>query len=148
MSKFGIHLKGDWRKLNALARQLSALPEELEDVLYEEAKKVAEFIKEGLPAEVFPLSPPHSEKTIQRWGEHPLLYLTGDFARSIDVFVVSKQSGRKEFFIGTEEYAELAELLEYGGGHVPGRFLFTTVADLIDDELLSKMNAVVTHTFL
>lgn len=143
MSSFGVYLKGDWRKLNALARYLEALPKEIEDLIRAEAENVALEMREGLRDGHYPLSPPHSPATVKRWGDHNLLYLEGDFAESIEVIEHSLRSGHTNFIIGTQKYAQLAEWLEYGTSRMPGRHFFEIASDLMVGTFINKINKVV-----
>lgn len=107
---------------------------------------VTSCINKGMPPPGQGVSwPPHSEYTKKKFGEHPLLKLTGQYARSIIVsqnrdgvvFVgvpsVRKQrpapkrqsgTGKVGSSYGSRTLSQIAYILEVGSNHIPPRPLW------------------------
>lgn len=88
-------------------RLIEAMPE-VEERAYNKAamgfgKMLAKYIKKCIATSTPPPGtswPPHSKYTTKRWGEHPLLNLSGQLVRSIGVH---KRISRNSYFVGPPE---------------------------------------------
>ncbi len=79
---------GDISKMGQLARNLGKLATVPARASKAVAKGIAELIAEEFQHEADPYGNawrPHAPATVERWGEHPILDLSGSMIRSVDV---------------------------------------------------------------
>lgn len=143
----GIQLKGDWRKLNHIAKRLGDCTDEFKNELITE---LAEDVRQSLH-EVINSSPPpaNAERTIQNKGFDTPMMETGHFMDDNSVVASPYIDGKKIGYIiqGNPEmnhersevsYDELVVINTEGGGNTPGRDLLDIAFDRKRSEIEHK----------
>lgn len=117
----------DWDRLGDFVHQ--KIPEIMQEAFHNAtkkyAKKIQDIVKQSLQTGKPPRGTrwdPHSPHTIKRYGEHPLLNLTGTYERAVSIY--QDKSGRVLVGIpprhnsssGRLTLNALAIILEYGSG--------------------------------
>lgn len=81
-------VKGDFAGLKKLASNLGRLSEVPSCAAVASSERIASLISEEFAEQADPYGNPwadHTEETIKRWGEHPILDLTGDMKATTQV---------------------------------------------------------------
>lgn len=79
---------GDISRIGQLAERIADLARVPSRAAPVVAKRIGDLIEDEFSAEADPYGNawlPHAESTVQRWGRHPILHLSGDMHRSVDV---------------------------------------------------------------
>lgn len=151
MSKAGVTLTGDWRKLNSLVRKLNTTREFLERLILVEAERVRrEIILEIQDYQDIP----NADATVTRKGFNNPLVESGTFGSMEGVIIEETHvSARKVYYTikGNPnaynertgmDYESLANLLEYGTSGknaIPARPIFTITLDRMEHEFVSGL---------
>lgn len=84
----GLRLKGNVGALHSYARTLRRLASVPSRMAGPAADRISDLLDEQFAAQSDPYGnawEPHAEATVARWGEHPVLELTGALRGSVDV---------------------------------------------------------------
>lgn len=135
-----IKLEGDWHKLNTLADNLKeSVLNGFDKGVEIFSKKLLKIVRRSISTGTPPPNSgvtwaPHKPSTIDRYGEHNLLNLTGQYLRSIGLHKYKSRtlvgiplqksrasaSGKRK----TITLNKIAIILEYGNEHIPARPLY------------------------
>lgn len=99
-------ITGDFAGLGKLQANLRRLAEVPSRAAADASERIAALIQEEFDAQSDPYGnawEPHADATVRRWGEHPILDLTGDMRGNVDV---SPQRGAGIKVTFDEPYAE------------------------------------------
>lgn len=139
-----IQLRGDWRKLNHIAKKLGDTSDFAKNELIAE---LAEEVRESVH-EVVNSSPPprNAESTIVRKGFDNPMYETGGFMEDDSIIAQPFLEGRKISYIikgnpymtherSDETYDDILAINSLGGGNVPSRDIFDIAYDRKREEI-------------
>lgn len=139
-----ITLRGDWRKLNPIAKKLGDTSDYFKNELMSE---LAEEVRTALHEVVNSLPPPsNASSTVERKGFNAPLYETGGMEDDESVVATPYIEGRKVSYIiqGNSEilhsrtgtsYEDILGINEEGGGNVPGRFAIEIAYDRKSEDI-------------
>lgn len=142
-----IHLRGDWRKLNHIARKLGDTSDYCKNELIQE---LAEDVKQTL-YEVVNSSPNprNTDSTVRRKGFNNPMFETGGFQEGDSIVATPYREGRKVSYCVQgnpnkihdrtgESYDDIVSINSEGGENTPSRDLLEIAYDLKRDDIRNK----------
>lgn len=149
MSKTGISLTGDWRRLRGVMQRFAMTPEIVDTLIEAEANIIRQRVIATIKFNGFE---PNADSTVRRKGFDKPLVESGVFGSVEGIVIDTIEANGKKYYIvkgnpnltvdrdNETTYEQLAEHLEYGattpqGADIPARPTFTTVHDQMRDEL-------------
>lgn len=143
----GIQLKGDWRKLNHIAKNLGDTSDNFKNELIAD---LAEGVRQSLYQVVNSSPPPrNADSTVKNKGFDNPMMETGGFMDDDSIVATPYQDGKKVGYIvqgnpnmnherSDTTYDEIVLINSEGGGNVPGRDLLEIAFDMNRGEIERK----------